>query len=106
MTVDEPRARCANCGREVPAVDLDPGGWCATCRAEVVRRATLIARIIGGLGALMVGLWVVVVVLPGARLLLIWLLLVAAVYFLLYKLARRVSFEVIRSRGVPPPEED
>lgn len=94
--------RCENCGVEHPAVDLDPGGWCAECRAIVVRRATLIARLLAILGSLLVGLWVATVIEPGSRFALGWVLIVVAVYYLLYKLARRVSFEVIRSRGVRP----
>lgn len=107
MTIPpEETAACANCRRDVPASSLDPSGWCAACRREVVRRATVVAHVVGGLGGLLAGLWVVMVVKPGPRFVLIWLILVAAIYFILYKLARRVSFEVVRSRGVRPPDED
>ena len=97
---------CVNCRRERPAADLDAFGWCSACRTEVVRRATLIAHLLGGLAGIAVGLWIVLVIQPGPRFTVAWLVLVGLTYFVLYKLARRVSFEVVRSRGVPPPEEE
>jgi hypothetical protein len=100
------RGRCGNCDREVSAAELDAAGWCAACRAEVVRRATVSAHVLGGVGGLLAGLWVIMVVQPGPRFVVVWLLLVAAIYFILYKLARRVAFEVFRARGVRPPEEE
>lgn len=106
MTETAEVATCGNCGREVPAASLDPEGWCAECRREVVRRATVIAHALGGIAAVLTGLWVVMVVEPGPTFVILWLLLVGLVYFVLYKIARRVAFEVIRSRGVRPPETD
>lgn len=106
MTESGAIGRCGNCRREREAGDLDALGWCSDCRHEVVRRATLVAHLLGGLGAVVVGLWVVTVIQPGARFMLVWVVLVGLTYFVLYKLARRVAFEVIRSRGVPPPEEE
>ena len=106
MTGDAETVACRNCGRRVSRSSVDHGGWCPACRKEVVRRATLVARIVGMLGGLLVGLWVATVARPDSRLLMLWLLLIAAIYFLLYKLARRVAFEVIRSRGVRAPAED
>ena len=106
MTGSAETGRCVNCQRERPAADLDALSWCAACRREVVRRATLVAHLLGGLGGVAVGLWIVMVVQPGPRFMLAWLVLVGFTYFILYKLARRVSFEVIRSRGVPVPEEE
>lgn len=97
---------CGNCHREFPAPSLDRSGWCTACRHEVVRRATLIARILAGVGGVLTGIWVVMVAEPGSRFVLMWLILVGAVYYILYKLVRRVSFEVIQSRGVRPPKED
>ena len=106
MTGDAETVACRNCGRRVSEASVDPDGWCNACRKEVVRRATLVARIVALLGALLVGLWVAAVSRPDSRLLMLWLLLIAVVYFVLYKLARRVAFEVIRSRGVRAPVED
>jgi hypothetical protein len=106
VTGDDETGPCANCRRVRPATDLDAFGWCSDCRKEVVRRATLIAHLLGGLAGVAVGLWIIMVVQPGPRFMLAWLVLVGLTYFILYKLARRVSFEVIRSRGVPPPAEE
>ena len=106
MSSNEEVATCSNCGRTVPASDVDGEGWCGDCRREVIRRATVIAHVLGGVAAVVTGIWIVAVVDPGPRFVLVWLVLVGAIYFLLYKLARRVSFEVIRSRGVRPPAEE
>ena len=106
MTSGEETATCANCGREWPAASFDPAGWCAQCRREVVRRATVIAHALAGVAAVIAGLWVIAMVRPGPRFVVVWLVLVGLVYFVLYKLARRVAFEVIRSRGVRPPESE
>jgi hypothetical protein len=102
----EETAPCGNCGRERPTSSIDPAGWCAECRREVVRRATVIAHALGGIAAVIAGLWVILVVQPGPRFIVVWLVLVGLIYFVLYKLARRVAFEVIRSRGVRPPEAE
>jgi hypothetical protein len=99
---DRPAA-CRNCGR--PSTRLDRQRWCDRCRREVVRRATVVARIAGVTGALLLMAWIVLFVGPTPRFLMGWLVLIAAVYFFLYKLTQRVAFEVVRGRGVPPPEE-
>jgi apolipoprotein N-acyltransferase len=96
---------CRNCGREYPSSRLDRQRWCDRCRREVVRRATRVGRLAGLLGALALIGWLAVSLGSAPRFLVGWAVLVAAVYFFLYKLTQRVAFEVIRSRGVPPPEE-
>ena len=106
MTTAEETVTCANCGREVPASSVDPATWCADCRRVVVRRATVIAHVLGGIAAALVAVWVVMVVEPLARFVLVWAVLVGLVYYIVYKLARRVAFEAIRTRGVRPPRED
>jgi dolichol kinase len=80
-------------------------GWCGPCRAVVIRRATLAGRLAGIVGSFAVGYWIFGVMNPDPRFLMVWILLVAAVYGFLYKIVQRVSFEIIRSRGVPPPTE-
>jgi hypothetical protein len=106
VTATEETVTCANCGRLTPGSSVDPAGWCADCRREVVRRATVIAHALGGVAAVLGGVWVVMVVEPGARFVLVWAVLVGLIYFVLYKLARRVAFEAIRSRGVRPPQSE
>ncbi|HET6765507.1 MAG TPA: hypothetical protein VFH27_17625 [Longimicrobiaceae bacterium] len=93
---------CANCGRQRPPGELH-GGWCDVCRAEVVRRATLPARLAAGAFALL--LLALLVWMGGleSRFLVMWLALLCLAVFAAYKVARRVAFEVVRSRGVTPP---
>jgi hypothetical protein len=96
---------CRNCERPFPESRLDNRRWCPTCRAEVIRRASLVGRITGIVGALALMTWIFAAVGSAPRFLVGWLALVVAVYFFLAKLATRVAFEVIRGRGVPPPGE-
>ena len=104
MRGDERTASCRNCGREYPPDRLDPRRWCPLCRGEVIRRATRIARIAAIATTLAVGAGVVAAVGPSPRFLMVWLVLLAVTYLFVYKLSQRVAFELIRSRGVPPPE--
>jgi hypothetical protein len=104
VSTAEAASPCRNCGRMRPPGELT-GGWCAECRAEVVRRATLPARISA---AAFAALLMVLLVWLGAlesRFLVLWLALSALAAFAAYKVARRVAFEVVRARGVTPPSE-
>jgi len=71
----------------------------------VIRRATLAARVAAALAAGIVAAVIFTMVAPGPRSLIVWLVLIGAVYYFVFKLAQRVSFEAIRARGVPPPED-
>jgi hypothetical protein len=105
VTTEEPAFTCRNCGRLRTGEKPDNAGWCAACRAEVVRRATLPAW---AATLLFAGLEAVVLWWSGAflsRFLVMWLALAALAAFAAFKVARRVAFEIIRSRGVPPPPE-
>jgi hypothetical protein len=104
--VSEPpsEAPCRNCERPRDAASLDAFGWCPRCRGAVIRRATLAARLVAALGLAAAAYWVFSAVDPGPRSLIVWLIALVAVYGVLYKVTQRVAFEVIRSRGVPPPE--
>jgi hypothetical protein len=93
---------CRNCGRDFPEQDLDDKRWCESCRSEVVRRATRWGRAVALLSALLLGLWIALGIGPSERFLVVWMVLVAATYVFMSKLVRRVAFEIIRSRGVPP----
>jgi hypothetical protein len=95
---------CRNCSQPRDPAALDQFGWCPRCRAVVVRRATLAARVVAALGLAISAYWVFSSVDPGPRSLMLWLIALVAVYALLYKVTQRVAFEVIRSRGVRPPE--
>jgi hypothetical protein len=93
---------CRNCGQIHPGDRLDRHRWCDACRTLVVARATVVGRIVGIVGALLLMIWIVATIGTSPRFLIAWVALVAATYYFLYTLARRVAFEVIRGRGVPP----
>jgi len=105
VTEDEATRRCEICGESFPAAELGRGGLCSGCRREVVRRATIVARVVAVLGALLAAVWLMTVVQPTQRFLLLWLVLIAGVYMVLFTLTRRVAFEVIRNRDIRVPEE-
>ncbi len=105
MTEDAAAESCRNCGIEFPADELDANGWCASCRQVVVRRATLVARIAGAVVAVIIAVRIFFYVVPSERFFVFWLALIALAYYLVYKITRRVAFEVIRGRGVPPAED-
>lgn len=95
---------CTNCRQPREPTSLDQFGWCGRCRGVVIRRATLAARIVAALGLAGAAYWVLSAVDPGPRSLIIWIVLLVALYGVLYKVTQRVTFELIRGRGVPPPE--
>lgn len=105
MRQDDRVVECRNCRRSYPIGRLDRQRWCEACRAVVIRKATVVGRIVGIVGALLVITWVVATVGTAPRFLVGWIALVVATYFFLYTLTRRVAFEVIRGRGVPPPQD-
>ena len=103
MRREDRELECRNCARTYPGDRLDRQRWCDACRAIVVRRATVVGRVAGLLGALGLMTWIFTSFGTAPRFLVGWLALVAAAYFFLYTLVRRVAFEVIRGRGVKPP---
>lgn len=104
MSASPAGTSCRRCGRAVEGEPLDAGGWCGHCRAEVVRRATRVAR----LGAIVLTLGFAFLLFslfrPSPRFLIGWLVLVALVHFVLFTLIRRVAFEVIRTRSAAASE--
>jgi predicted RNA-binding Zn-ribbon protein involved in translation (DUF1610 family) len=95
---------CRNCGRMFPGNKLDRSMWCPDCRQVVIRRATLVGQGVGLLTALLLALWIFSMVGTAPRFLMAYVVMVVAAYFFLFKLTQRVAFELIRARGVPPPE--
>jgi hypothetical protein len=95
---------CANCEREVPEDELDRFRWCGECRRVVVRRASVWARIIGIAAAALLATWIVLAISPSGRFLVGWMAIIAATYYLSFKISRRVAFDLIRARGITPPE--
>ena len=97
---------CRNCRRERTGEKPDAAGWCARCRAVLVRRSTLPARVAGALAAvLLVALLVWTGLLASQRFFVVWLAVAAGLAWVVFKVARRAAFEVFRSRGVPAPPE-
>jgi DNA-directed RNA polymerase subunit RPC12/RpoP len=96
---------CRNCGREFPGARLDRRMWCPDCRKEVIRRATRIGQAVGIVSALALMAWIFSLVGPSPRFMMVYLIMIVAAYFFLFKLTQRVAFEIIRGRGVPPPNE-
>lgn len=96
---------CRNCERLYPANELDRLRWCQSCRQIVIRRANLWARGAGLLAALATAIWVLAGTGPSPTFpFVLWLVLIAAVFYFVMKIVRRIAFEVIRNRGVPPAE--
>ncbi|MQA90624.1 MAG: hypothetical protein GEU90_10375 [Gemmatimonas sp.] len=99
----ESEFECSNCGRPYPGSRLDRRLWCPECRGEVIRRATRVGRVVGLATVIILSLWIYTMVGPTPRFLVVYVVMIVAAYFFLFKLTRRVAFEVIRGRGVPPP---
>ncbi|HEV2130098.1 MAG TPA: hypothetical protein VGR27_03320 [Longimicrobiaceae bacterium] len=105
MSPSERTIPCRNCERLFPDEELDRLRWCPSCRQVVIRRANLWARGVGLLAGLAAAAWVTFGIGPSPRFpLVLWLVLIVAVYYFTMKIIRRIAFEVIRSRGVPPAE--
>lgn len=95
-------AACANCSAVHPLEELDARGWCTACRTEVIARARRVA-IAAGLLAGLATLVGVVLLTPSLRIpVVVWVVVAAAVYFVVFRIVRRVAFEIIRGRGVTP----
>jgi hypothetical protein len=101
---DERLRSCRNCGRETREGRLDAQRWCNRCRDIVKRRASRWARVVAVLTTVLVGMAIASAVGPVPRLLVLWALLLVAVYAFVFVLGRRVAFEIIRARGVEPEE--
>lgn len=99
---EEPKT-CANCGRTYPAKEMDVGGWCVRCRAQLVRRSGLLARLIAFVFTLGLAALIYSRAAGNSTFLVAYVVLVVATYFLVVRIAQRVAFEILRSRGVPPP---
>ena len=97
---------CPNCQQPVELGGADSAGWCMGCRRRLVRRANAAGHVAGAL-SLVGAMWLLVMVIqPGERFVLLWLLLAAAIYFVLFRVVRRMAFEIIRTRGVRPAAKD
>lgn len=98
----EGQTECRNCGKPIAKADGKRSRLCRLCRDEVIRRATLWSRIAGVIVAAMLAFYIFGVVQPGERFLIGWVALLVLAYFGVSKLTRRIAYDLIRSRGVPP----
>lgn len=95
-----PTELCRNCG--LPTDKADHAGWCPDCRAEVLRRASGWAWGAVALAGVPAAVLLVHTGLLADRFVMLWVVLAAGLLYLVFKVARRAAFEVIRARGVPP----
>ncbi|HEX5727223.1 MAG TPA: hypothetical protein VFX98_17230 [Longimicrobiaceae bacterium] len=97
---------CRNCGRRYEDEEADRHGWCAACRQLLVRRATTWAW---GPAAVVAAAFVAVLAATGgfySRFLVGYLAVGALLAWGVFKVARRVFFDVFRARGVPAPVKE
>ena len=91
---------CRNCGRAFGEAGPDSHGWCERCRGVVVRRATTLAVlptvVVAGLYLWLLSAWGMF----DSRFVIVWLAIGAALAWVAFKVARRVLFDVVKSRGV------
>ncbi|HEX6749508.1 MAG TPA: hypothetical protein VF092_19585 [Longimicrobium sp.] len=91
---------CRSCGRTITGETPDSHGWCKACRAAVVRRSTIMA-VFPGVVVLALYLWLLDHFgLWDSTFLIVWIALGLALGYVAFKVARRVFFDVVRSRGV------
>lgn len=83
---------------------MDNRHWCESCRRQVIRRAMLWGHGIALSTTLLLGAWIVFNISPERTPVVIWLVLLAMTYFFILKFVRRIAFEIVRGRGVPPME--
>lgn len=93
---------CVNCGRDRPATQVDTRGWCQGCRAQLLRRSRFVARLVGFVFTLALATLIYSRTSGDSGFLLGYVVLIVATYFLVVRITQRVTFEVFRSRGVPP----
>ncbi|MET0399947.1 MAG: hypothetical protein ABW277_24370 [Longimicrobiaceae bacterium] len=104
MTSAPAHSACRQCGREPAEGKTDAAGWCEECRAGVVRRATPLALAAAAAFsvAYLLALWWTGA-LHSTNFVVFWLAVGALLAFGTYKVARRVAFDVIRSRAARTP---
>ncbi|HEU4558241.1 MAG TPA: hypothetical protein VFS20_10340 [Longimicrobium sp.] len=94
---------CRNCGHHLTGEVHDHHGWCKACRAVVVKRSAMLA-LIPALLVLGVYVWVLWHFgLFDSMFVIVWIALGVGLGWVMFKVARRVLFDVIRNRGVKPP---
>jgi hypothetical protein len=104
------RVTCVRCLELRDQMELDRLLWCEGCRARARRRAARLGWSVGALGALVLGLWIVVSVKPD-RLIGGWIATVVAAFWIGSKIASEIAYGVDRYRNrraveaIPPGSE-
>lgn len=89
---------CSKCGRSIRGQKADDEGWCAACRAELIRQSTRRAYLPAAAVAAAF-LWLLWWSgLLESPLMAFWVALGGVLTFVVYKVARRVLFELLRGR--------
>jgi len=90
---------CRMCGHVEKG---DPGyhGICAGCRGEVVRRSTRWGTVPAVVAGALYFWMLAATGMFESRFLMVWVALGAAIVWVVFKIARRVLFDVVRARGV------
>jgi F0F1-type ATP synthase assembly protein I len=94
---------CRQCADEVAGETADRRGWCKACRRKVVRRAGGLAVIPAVLVAAGYYWLIDRYDLFKSNFLMIWIALGVAIGYVVFKIARRVLFDVIRARTARRP---
>jgi len=90
---------CARCDREYEPVSGDRAGLCPECRAAIIRKAGHWGRATAfGITAL-IALAILLLVQPE-RFLFLWMALLVGIYYIAFKISRRVSFDLVREREI------
>ncbi|HLM69027.1 MAG TPA: hypothetical protein VK358_15920 [Longimicrobium sp.] len=93
---------CRVCGRRFGENDKpDAAGWCSQCRGRLVSRSTRVAWAPALVFGLLYGYLLVWGGLLESRFMVVWIALGVALAWVVFKVARRVAFDVIRGRMTP-----
>lgn len=75
--------------------------WCEECVAAERRRAAWWGRGLAFVAAVLLALWIALFVRPGPDFRILWAVLLIFAYYLFTRLARELSYGVIRVRNRP-----
>lgn len=97
---------CRRCLRERTADELDRSLWCDDCVAAERRRAAWWGRGLALVAAALFALWIGLVIRPGSEFRILWGVLLIFAYYLLTRLARELTYGVVRVRDRPGAREE
>jgi hypothetical protein len=95
---ENPPFACRRCGRHTRGEKADDAGWCAACRAWLIRASSSRAWVPAGVvavGYLWLLWWSGLLATPLTA---VWLAIGGVFVFVVYKVARRVFFDLLRGR--------